>query len=191
MGKGLGDVLWRERLVKAWGARVCSVILEGSWRFLKVPTPTPPGPSIHLQTSAPLRPGAGATNDDHQDICCVRTHFSHFFSFLFFVIDCHVQYLASQRCGKGKDECVSVCDYWNLGDDYWPSRIPWLWEQPDCHIRQSQPMLQQFRLPTELLLVGWEIRAQIVELMEVVANARRWSGESTHWVMPSGFWPYF
>ena len=121
----------------------CKSLQCDSWRFLKVPTPTPPGPSIHLQTSAPLRPGAGATNDDHQDICCVRTHFSHFFSFLFFVIDCHVQYLASQRCGKGKDECVSVCDYWNLGDDYWASRIPWLWEQPDCHIRQSQPMLQR------------------------------------------------
>ena len=178
----------RARLVKAWGARVSSVILEGSWRSLR---------PLHQDLRFICKPLLHWGQEQELPMTITKifvvyacTHFSHFFS-LFFVIDCHVQYLASQRCGKGKDECVSVCDYWNLGDDYWPSRIPWLWEQPDCHIRQSQPMLQQFRLPTELLLEVWEIRAQIVELMEVVANARRWSGESTHWVMPSGFWPYF
>lgn len=94
--------------------------------------------------------------------------------------------------------CVFLCLIIEiLGDGYWPSRMDSAGATSEMRLSYEQAVTTDVAITTACLLdcflVGWEIRAQIVELVggrwQMLQGGGR--GARTHWVILSGFGPHF
>lgn len=118
----------------------------------------------------------------------------------FIIIIHHFQYVSSiaamQKEKRGM--CVFLCLIIEiLGDGYWPSRMDSAGATSEMRLSYEQAVTTDVAITTACLLdcflVGWEIRAQIVELVggrwQMLQGGGR--GAKTHWVILSGFGPHF